>query len=100
MKVIGEKDEAILMVGSVISFPLNPVESDVSITDGKCREVVKRKIEKNKISQTTTTSNCPVDLKKLEGQILQELDILPEKVIYKRTEKKSVSTCLYKRKLN
>lgn len=99
MRVVGEKDEAVLMVGPIISFPLLTGDTTVPSADGKCRETTKRKIEKNKISQTSITSNCPAELRKLESTILQELEILPEQVVYKRIEGKSTSTCLYQRKL-
>lgn len=99
LSLVGEKNDATLMVGSVISFSLDPADSVVLSANGKCREVTKKKIHKNKISQITTTSNCPVELKNLERTTLQELEILPEQVIYKHTEGSKVSTCLFKRKL-
>lgn len=99
MRVIGENEEAVLMVGSVISFSLDTKDSVVKSAQGQCLEVTKKNILQNKISQTTTISKCPSELKDIEGTVLQELEILSDKVIYKRTEGSKVSTCLYKRQL-
>lgn len=99
MKVVGEKGSQSLVIGQGITFSLNTQEEMSTVADGKCRETIQKKVEENKLIQTTTISQCASEVKKLEGVTIEEVVISKDQLVYKHSDGKKISTCLYKRHL-
>ena len=86
LKLVGSKDEEVLMVGSNITFYLPGKEKEITATadDKQCAEEVQSVLEKNELKMTTTVHSCPLKLKFVEGKITETLSVSHNIVKYQR----------------
>lgn len=89
---MGEKGEEVLMVGSVITFPL---KGETTQTEG-CKDVSEVKILSQKIIFKQTISECPAKNKKLESSVEETLTASGSTLTYERSSNGSKSRCVFK----
>jgi hypothetical protein len=88
-QIMGEKDEEVLMVGPVITFPL---KGETTKSEG-CTEVSEVKIGPQKITSRHTISACPPKNKKLESTVTETLVSNGTTITYERSDK---IKCIFK----
>ena len=91
-QIMGEKDEEVLMVGPVITFPM---KGETTTTEG-CSEVTDVKIGPQKITTKHTISACPLKNKKLESTVTETLASNGTTITYERSSDKDKVKCIFK----
>lgn len=85
-----------LRVGQRIFLgPFSNKEKSEINSDG-CKTTIKFKYNKNKVTQTSSISSCPIKFKKFEARSTQALEFKNSTVIY--TSKESKINCIFRKK--
>lgn len=94
LKVVGQRDEEILMVGPKITFSLPQNKPIISETE-PCREETNSQYQGKSLLTVTTVSHCDKENKKLESKVTERLEVKGKELTYTRDDQQKRVQCIF-----